>query len=265
MDHERAFVKDSVSILLCVPLPRGGWVSRTVSVYCYAGHYRGVDGCQGQYQYIVMRATTEGWMGVKDSVSILLCVPLPRGGWVSRTVSVYCYACHYRGVDGCQGQCQYIVMRATTEGWMGVKDSVSILLCVPLQRGGWVSRTVSVYCYACHYRGVDGCQGQREHIVMRATTEGWMGVKECHCVTVMRATTGGGGGGSRTVSVCGYACCYRGVDGCQRQCACHDGGWVGVVGGGCQRQCRYVVMCATTEGWMGVKDSLSSTVSCVSL
>ena len=101
---------------------------------------------------------------------------------------------------------------------MGVKDSVSILLCVPLQRGGWVSRTVSVYCYACHYRGVDGCQGQRQHIVMRATTEGWMGVKECHCVTVMRATTGGGGGG--------------------------------------QGQCQYVVMRVATGGWMGVKDSV---------
>ena len=62
----------------------------------------------------------------------------------------------------------------------------------------------------------------------------------------MRAT-GGGGVVSRTVSVCGYACHWGGggsvkdsvsmwlcvllqVDGCQGQCACHDGWWC--VGGG---------------------------------
>ena len=81
---------------------------------------------------------------------------------------------------------------------MDVKDSVSILLCVPLQRGGRVSRTVSVCGYACCYR--------------------WKGVKDS-----VRAMTGGGGGvcvgggGSRTVSVCGYVCYYRGVDRCQGQ------------------------------------------------
>ena len=209
--------------------------------------------CQGQCQYIVMRATTEGWMGVKDSVSILLCVPLQRGGWVSRTVSVYCYACHYRGADGCQGQCQYTVMRATTEGLMGVKDSVSILLCVPLQRGGWVSRTVSVYCYACHYRGVDGCQGQCQYIVMRATTEGWMGVKDSVSIFLC-VPLGGGGVVSRTVSVCGYACHWGGgvVSRTVSVCgyACH---W----GGDSVKDSVSMWLCVPLGGGGSVKDSVS--------
>ena len=81
----------------------------------------------------------------------------------------------------------------------------------------------------------------------------------------MRTTTEGRKGVKDSVSM--WLCVLLQVDGCQGQCACHDGGWGvgGAWGEGGQGQCRFVVMCATIEGWIGVKDSLSSTVSGVSL
>ena len=70
--------------------------------------------CQGQCQYIVIRTTTEGRKGVKDSVSMWLCVLLQ--------------------VEGCQGQCACHDggWRGGVRGGRGVKDSVGLWLCVLL-------------------------------------------------------------------------------------------------------------------------------------